>query len=182
MVHDPSARIIGPRTGLARDGIRLEDESRVGCEDDPCEWAPKPPGTVASMVSIDDVAAVASALPEVTEGERYGERTWSVSGKAFAWIRPFSKADLRRFGTEPVPEGPILALRVDDEGEKEAVLAAGAPAFFTIPHFDGYPAVLVRLTLVAKKQLREAIVDAWLACASRKLADEFLATRSSRGR
>ena len=129
------------------------------------------------MATIDDVAAIVLALPSVTEGERYGERTWSVSGTAFAWIRPFSKADVKRFGKEPVPEGPILALRVDDLDEKEAVLTAGAPAMFTIPHFDSYPAVLVRLDLVKKKALREAIEDAWLACAATSLTDEYLASR-----
>jgi hypothetical protein len=129
------------------------------------------------MVTIDDVAAMTSALPHVTEGERYGQRTWCVSGAAFAWVRPFSKADIKRFGSEPVPRGPILALRVDDLGEKEAVLAEGAPAFFTIPHFEGYPGVLVRLDLVTKKAVRVAIEDAWLACASTKLAQEYLGRR-----
>ena len=78
------------------------------------------------MASLADVTGAISALPEVTEGERHGHRTWSVAGKAFAWERPFSKADIRRFGDETPPDGPILAVRVDDLGEKEAVLAAQA--------------------------------------------------------
>jgi len=76
------------------------------------------------MVSVDDVARMALELPEVAEGERYGNRTWSVAGKAFAWERAFSKADVRRFGDGQPPDGPILAVRVADLGEKEAVLAA----------------------------------------------------------
>ena len=126
------------------------------------------------MVSFDDVAAVALGLPEVTEGERYGQRTWFVGGKGFAWERPFSKADLRRFGDEAPPGGPILAVQVEDLGEKEAVLAAQPGAFFTIPHFDGHSAVLIRLDRVAGPALREAVTDAWLACAPRKLAEQYL--------
>jgi hypothetical protein len=134
------------------------------------------------MVTVDEAARIASDLPEVTQGERYGHRTWSVGGKAFAWERPFSKADLRRFGDTNPPDGAILAVRVDDLGEKEAVLAAQHKGFFTIPHFNGYPAVLIQLKIVGKRALGEAIVDGWLACAPRKLADEYIQHEATRPR
>lgn len=126
-----------------------------------------------SMMTLDDVARMASELPAVTEGERSGNRTWSVAGKGFAWERPFSKADIKRFGEVTPPAGPILAVRVSDLGEKEAVLAAN-PNFFTIPHFAGYSAILIQLRKVSKKAVHEAIVDGWLACAPPTLADSFL--------
>ena len=127
------------------------------------------------MATIDDVARIAAELPEVTESTTHGNRSWTIAGKAFAWERPFSKADIKRYGDTTPPDGPILAVRVEDLGEKEAVLAANPKAFFTIPHFDGYSAVLIQLRKAPMKALREAIVDGWLACAPAKLTEQFLA-------
>jgi hypothetical protein len=126
------------------------------------------------VATLDDVAGLARQLPDVTEDERHGNRTWFVGRKAFAWDRPFSKADLRRFGEQAPPDGPILAVRVEDLGAKESVLAAHPGAFFTIPHFDGYSAILIQLRKVSAAELREALTDGWLACAPPALAEEFL--------
>lgn len=128
------------------------------------------------MATLDDVARMAADLPEAVEGERHDRRAWSVGGKVFAWERAFSKADIKRYGDEEPPEGPILATRVADLGEKEAILAEDRAGFFTIPHFDGFPAVLIQLSAVADKKLREAVVDGWLAVAPAALTRQYLET------
>jgi hypothetical protein len=126
--------------------------------------------------TFDDVARLAAGFPQVTEGvDKYRKtnRTWEVGGKAFAWERPFSKADIKRFGGEQPPDGPILAIRTADLAEKEAILAAHPDAFFT-----GFSAYLVQLDEVTPKALSEALTDGWLACAPRDLADRFAAGES----
>ena len=138
--------------------------------------------TVRTMVSVDEAARLAMEMPDATEGLSHGNRTWSVGGKGFAWERPFTKADIKRFGDATPPEGPIFAVRVEDLSEKEAVLAANPKAFFTISHFDGYAAVLIQLELVTKKALREAIVDGWLACAPTALAKAYVEREPKRRR
>ena len=130
------------------------------------------------VVTLDDVRRMAMELPEVNEGESYSRPTWFVGKKSFVWERPFSKADVKRFGDATPPEGPFVAVRTEDLAEKEALREANPKAFFTIPHFDGYPAVLIQLREVTAKAMREALLDAWLAVAPPKLAESFLQTRT----
>jgi hypothetical protein len=132
------------------------------------------------MATYDDVARLALALPETAEGTSRGWRVWKVAGRQFVWERPFTQADLRRFGDDPVPAGQILAAAVEDLGEKEAVLAAHAGTHLTIPHLDGYAVVLVRLGAVDGGALAETVEDAWLARAPRGAAENYRV--SPRGR
>jgi hypothetical protein len=117
-------------------------------------------------MTFDDVDAFASELPGVTVGAKWANRTWMVNGKGFAWQRPFSKADLKRFGDETPPAGEILAVCVENLDAKDALLAMAPPGFFTIPHFNGYAAVLIALRQARTKDVRAAILGAFRAVAS----------------
>jgi hypothetical protein len=125
-------------------------------------------------MTLDEVAEMALALPDVHEGLRHGQRTWFVRTKAFAWERPFTKADVKRFGNDPVPGGPILAVGVADLEDKAAALVTHPGVLFTIAHFEGYPAVLVQLDDATKAVVAEVVLDAWLACAPAALASRYL--------
>lgn len=111
-------------------------------------------------MNFDDVDAFALGLLGVTVATKWGNRTWVANGKGFAWQRPLSKADLKRLGDEPPPAGEILAVRVEDLDAKDALLSIAPPGFFTIAHFEGYPAVLVALREARAKDVRAAIRDA----------------------
>ncbi len=94
-----------------------------------------------------------------------------------AWERPLRPSDreaLTRSGLEP-PDGDILGVRVSDEGVKLALIADEPRVYFTTPHFDGYPAVLVKLAEIEARDLEELITEAWLTQAPKKLVQEFLA-------
>jgi hypothetical protein len=117
-------------------------------------------------MTFDDVHAIVTKLPGVTVGTRWGSLTYLVGDKSFAWQRPFSKADLRRFGDETPPAGEILAVRVAGLDAKDALLAMEPRGFFTIPHFNGYAAILIELRRARLKDVRAAILDAYDAVAT----------------
>jgi len=126
------------------------------------------------------VRRAATALPEVVEEEsRDGLLAWRVRDKLFAWERPLRKSDFEALG-DAAPDGPILAARVPDLGAKEALLADDPAVYFTTPHFNGYPAVLVRLPRIARSDLDELLTEAWLTRVPKRLAKDYLASRKSR--
>jgi hypothetical protein len=124
------------------------------------------------MAGWDDVRRIALALPETSEQTSRDLAFWRVRDKGFVWERPLRPADLRALG-DGAPTGPILGARVEHLIAKEAMLADEPEVFFTTPHFDGYPAVLVRLDKIPVGDLEEVIVEAWLARAPKRLARQY---------
>lgn len=130
-----------------------------------------------AMASWADVRRIALALPETDEHVSRGSVHWRVREKGFVWERPLRRSDRAALG-DAAPAGPILGVRVEHLGAKEALLADPSGVFFTTPHFDGYPAVLVRLDAIGLSELEELIAEAWLCRAPRRLAREWLERRS----
>lgn len=128
------------------------------------------------MATWDDVRRRALAMPEATEVVSRGNAQWRVKNKLFVWERPLRRTDLEALGAA-APGGPILGARVEHLVAKEALLADDPEVFFTTPHFDGYPSVLVRLDRIAPAGLDEVIVEAWLARAPPRLARAYLEER-----
>ncbi len=122
------------------------------------------------MATWDDVGRIVSELPETAEAS---PRNWRVRKKLIAWERPLRRADRTALGAD-APDGDILGARVADEGVKFALIADDPGVYFTTPHFDGYPAVLVRLAEIGVPELGELLTEAWLAQAPKKLAKMFL--------
>lgn len=130
------------------------------------------------MAGWDDVRRIALGLPETSERRSHGGASWVVRDKGFVWERPLRPADIRALG-DAAPTGPILGARVEHLGAKAALLADAPDVFFTTPHFDGYPAVLVRLDTIALDDLEEVIVEAWLARAPKRVAQTYIDTTLS---
>ena len=125
------------------------------------------------MATWDDVARLALALPETSERISREHRQWVVKDKLFVWERPLRRSDREALG-DAAPQGPILGARVEHEVAKQALLADGSGVFFTTPHFDGYPAVLVELDRIGVDDLREVVTEAWLCRAPKRVARAYL--------
>jgi hypothetical protein len=117
------------------------------------------------MATWADVRELALALPATRETTSYGNVAWAVGDKTFVWERPLTGKDVEALG-DAAPDGPILGVRTAGLEMKEMLLAGAPKVFFTTPHFDGYPAVLVRLE------------EAWLARAPKRAREAFLRDRA----
>jgi hypothetical protein len=130
------------------------------------------------MATWRDVRRFALALPETSE-ETSDTISWKVKDKGFVWERPLRKSDIAALG-DRAPSGPILGARTADLEMKDVLLASDPGVFFTTPHFDGYPAVLIRLDEISPKTLKEVIIEAWLARAPKRAVDAFLRTKKKK--
>jgi hypothetical protein len=111
------------------------------------------------VATEDDVRRIALSLPETTEKPWFRTPGWRVKDRSFLRIR--SEA-----------EGALVVF-VADLGEKEALLASEPQIFFTTPHFDGYPVVLVRLEEIGLDELEELITDSWRVKAPKRVLKAF---------
>jgi hypothetical protein len=125
------------------------------------------------MATWDDVRRIALDLPGTSEKETQMGLQWRVKSGMLVWERPLRRADREALGYA-APEGVILAVWVADLGVKEALLSDDPVVFFTTPHFDGYPSVLIRLAEVPVPELEELIIEAWLDRAPKRVVAEYL--------
>jgi hypothetical protein len=119
------------------------------------------------MADADDVRRIALALPGAAQdGDKIG---YVVDGKAFAWSWK-KRVEAKRARVEQLD---VFAVRVANEEEKQVLIASDPEKFFTEPHYNGYPAVLIRLAAIESDELAELITDAWRIRAPRKLQAEL---------
>jgi hypothetical protein len=127
------------------------------------------------MATWRDVHHIALSFPgTIEEKSPQGRRTWMVKDKFFVWERPLRSSDIKALGDD-APDGPILGVVTDGLEMKEALLGSDPRVYFTTPHFDGYPAVLVKLEKISLRELKDVIRESWLARAPRRVAEAFLA-------
>lgn len=126
------------------------------------------------MATWDDVRELALALPETSEDVSRDSARWKVLAKGFVWERPLRRADLEYLGLAE-QGGPVLGAATEDEAVKHALISEDPEVFFTTPHFDGYPAVLIHLDRITRRRLGEVVAEAWAAKAPARLVRAHLA-------
>ena len=122
-----------------------------------------------------DLDAFALSLPEVTKGVDDGRPAYKVHGKLFCCQRSRRPDAVDPKTGERLDD--VLMFRVEDLGVKELMLTDARRIYFTTPHFDGYPAVLVRIPDLARLDLGELgdlVAEAWLTRAQKRLAKAWL--------
>jgi hypothetical protein len=125
------------------------------------------------MATFADVEQIALALPETLSTPSYGGApALRVNKKMFARLRGEMADDLDP--ATDAPYGEVLMVGVADLGEKEALLAADPRVYFTVAHYDGYPAVLVRLALADDVELRELLMEAWMRRAPKRALKTYV--------
>jgi hypothetical protein len=125
------------------------------------------------MASWDDVGRLARDLPEVVEDTSGRTTAWRVGSKAFAWERLLRRGEREQLG-DAAPAGPALGLRVADAGVVDGLVAARPEVFFTVAGYGIHPMVLLHVERASFEDLDEAITDAWLCRASRRLREASL--------
>jgi hypothetical protein len=128
---------------------------------------------VATLKDLDELAL---AMPEATKELDDGRPVYSVHGKMFCFHRGPRKDAVDPETGERLTD--VLAFRVADLGVKELLLSDARGIYFTTPHWDGYPAVLIRipdLDRLDRDELRDLVEEAWLTRAQKRLAKDWLA-------
>lgn len=131
--------------------------------------------------TLADLRRFAERLPEVATGTSWGADAYTVRGKAFVIFRAPRPDALDKHGERLTD---VVVLSTPDLAAKEALVADAGSPFFTTPHFDGYKGVLVRaahLDRVPPDELEEVVVEAWLARAPKRLAQQWLADQGVEG-
>ena len=126
------------------------------------------------MATWDDVRQIALDLPEAVEDRSGSTTAWRVGSKAFAWERVLRRGERELLG-DAAPDGPALGLRTAGPEAVDALVAARPGVFLTVAGYGVHPMVLVHVEHATFDDLDEAITDAWLARAPRRLTRPFLA-------
>jgi len=135
------------------------------------------------MATMADLDELAMAMPQTTrEVSDEGRPSYLVHGKMFCFHRSRRPDAVDPETGERMSD--VLMFRVADLGVKELILSDARGIFFTTPHFNGYPAVLMRIPDLARldrEELRDTVVEAWLTRAQKRVAKAWLGEQGLEG-